>query len=58
MMLKMKQRETLKVPSNYLNDGIIRRFMDGETTELTRIVTWLMRLEAEYDVWWEESEYV
>lgn len=56
-MLKMKQRETLKVAPNYLRDEILRRNMDSGTMEIARMFTepawlgmgWTERHDGEQD---------
>lgn len=54
---KFKQRETLKVASNYMDDGVIW-IVEGETTKPTGMITDLMLLGACCDGWWDESEFV
>lgn len=57
-MLKMKQREEFTVSPSYLRDEIILRIVDGEKTELTKIITRLMGLGAGCDMKREEGGFM
>lgn len=55
IMLKLERQETRKVVPNYLKHETVWRLVDGETTELKRIITKFMRLGADCGVWREEE---
>lgn len=47
-MLKVKRQEKLKVAPDFSSDQILQRIANNKTVELSRTVTELMRMEADW----------